>query len=529
MRRAGRRPPRAPQRGVVAAGHPRTAAAAVEILAAGGNAFDACLAAFLAACVAEPVLASLGGGGFLMARPQGKTPVLYDFFTQTPAHRRQPRELDFHPIVADFGTAQQEFHIGMGSMAVPGAVKGLFRVHRELGRLPMTDLVAPAVALAREGLRLNAFQSYIFDIVGIIFRSTPGALAVYGSRRDPARLVGHRELLRQPELADALEALAREGERLFYRGEMGRRLIRDSTEGGGHLVDADLRDYRVVKRRALRVDYRGSRLYTNPPPSSGGLLVAFALKLLEALPRGALDFGTAAHLEGLIWVMALTNEARIRHHADRPTAHLDAASLLDPGYLRHYRERVLGHPAARRGTTHISVIDAGDNMAAMTVSNGEGCGYVLPGTGIMLNNMLGEEDLNPHGFHRWQPGTRMSSMMAPSLLLLPDGRHVALGSGGSNRIRSALLQVVMNLADSGMDLRGAVHAPRLHLEGERLSVEGGFTPEQEGLLRGLAGQCEVWQGRNLFFGGAHSVLRDTGSGRLSGAGDPRRGGVARVA
>ena len=168
---------------MVAAGHPLTAEAGVQVLEAGGNAFDAALAALLTACAAEPVLASLGGGGFLMARPAGGRPLLYDFFTQTPRRRMPATELDFHPILADFGTAQQEFHIGLGAMAVPGTVKGLFQVHRELGRLPMSALVEPAIACARRGLRLNRLQAYIFDIVGIIYRSTPAALAVYGSRR----------------------------------------------------------------------------------------------------------------------------------------------------------------------------------------------------------------------------------------------------------------------------------------------------------------------------------------------------------
>ena len=137
----------------------------------------------------------------------------------------------------------------------------------------------------------------------------------------------------------------------------------------------------------------------------------------------------------------------------------------------------------------------------------------------MLNNMLGEEDLNPGGFHRWPTDVRMASMMAPSLLHLPDGRHVAFGSGGSNRIRSALLQVVLNLLDSRMDLRAAVHAPRLHLEGERLSIEGGFHPGQLEVLRDCAKECEVWENRNLFFGGAHSVAYHPATGRIAGTGD----------
>ncbi|HEY5791293.1 MAG TPA: gamma-glutamyltransferase, partial [Gammaproteobacteria bacterium] len=269
-------------RGIVAAGHPHTAAAAGEILAAGGNAFDAVVAAHFAACVAEPVLASLGGGGFLLARTAAGTELLYDFFTHTPLRRRPRRELDFHPILADFGTATQEFHVGMGAIACPGTVKGLFRIQRELGRLPMRRLVEPAVALARGGVRVNALQGYIFDIVGAIYREDPAVCALYAPASTSARLARRGERIRQPLLADTLETLAREGEALFYRGELGRRLVADCRERGGHLTLDDLARYRVMRRRPLELLYRGARVLTNPAPSAGGMLIAFALRLLEA-------------------------------------------------------------------------------------------------------------------------------------------------------------------------------------------------------------------------------------------------------
>lgn len=508
--------------GVVAAGHDLTAQAAEWVLREGGNAFDAALAAHLAACVTEPVLASLGGGGFMLARAAGRDPLVYDFFTHTPRRRRPPEELDFRPIVADFGTAQQEFHIGQGTIATPGFVKGVFQIHAELGSIPLREIVAPAIQYAREGVALNALQAYIFNIVRPIYTATPAARAIYGSSRAAGRLLGEGESIVQMDLADALEALAAEGQGLFYRGEIAQRIHQASRTGGGHITLADLEAYRVIRRPPLQLEYRGARVITNPPPSSGGILIAFALELLREARPAAWGFGRYPHLRLLAEVMALTNQARV----DALASEQGADRLLDPVLLERYRAQVLRRTQALRGTTHVSVMDARGNVASMTVSNGEGCGSIVPGTGIMLNNMLGEEDLNPQGFHRWAPNRRMSSMMSPTLIERSDGALIATGSGGSNRIRTALLQVLVNLIDFGMDVEPAVVSPRIHLEGGRLSVEGGFHPgEVMALIRDYPDH-QLWEGLNLFFGGAHTVVR--GNGGFAGAGDPRRGGAARV-
>ena len=508
--------------GVVAAGHELTAQAAESVLRDGGNAFDAALAAHLAACVTEPVLASLGGGGFMLARPAGGDPVVFDFFTHTPRRRRPPEELDFRPIVADFGTAQQEFHIGQGTIAAPGFVKGVFRIHAELGSMPLREIVAPAVRYAREGVMLNALQAYIFNIVRPIYTATPEARAIYGSPRAPGRLLGEGESIVQADLADTLEALAVEGDGLFYRGEIAQRIHQASRTGGGHIALEDLEAYRVIRRLPLQLAYRGARVTTNPPPSSGGILIAFALGLLHKARPAAWGFGSYPHLRLLAEVMALTNQARVEALATGR----GADRLLDPTLLGRYRDQVLRRVQALRGTTHVSVMDARGNVASMTVSNGEGCGSIVPGTGVMLNNMLGEEDLNPQGFHLWAPDRRMSSMMSPTLIERGDGVLIATGSGGSNRIRTALLQVLVNLIDFEMEVGPAVVSPRIHLEQDRLNVEGGFRPDEVADLIRDYPDHQVWEGLNLFFGGAHTVVRRAGG--FAGAGDPRRGGVARV-
>ena len=187
---------------VVAAGHEATVGAAEEVLRAGGNAFDAAVAAMAAACAAEPVLASLGGGGFMMACPASGSPRLFDFFVHTPRRAGRLDELDFYPIEADFGPVRQEFHIGRGTIAVPGFVAGMFRVHAELGSMPMRELVAPAVTLARDGVETTDFQAYLFSVVRPTFEATAACREIFGSRVRDGELVTAGERLRQPALAD---------------------------------------------------------------------------------------------------------------------------------------------------------------------------------------------------------------------------------------------------------------------------------------------------------------------------------------
>lgn len=512
--------------GIVAAGHEETVRAAEIILGEGGNAFDAILAAHFAACVAEPVLASLGGGGFLTALPHGGVPAVYDFFVQTPRSKRPAAQCDFRPILADFGTAQQEFHIGQGTIATPGMVKGVFRIHRELGSMPLARIVEPAIEIARRGVVVNPIQAYIFSIVHPIFTATPEAREIYGTGGPEGRVAEQGTILRQPQLADTIERLAVEGEDLFYREEIAASIVDHCRHGGGHLTADDLEHYDVVKRDPLQVEFAGARLMTNPPPSSGGILIAFGIELLKSGLQSGGSLARPAYLALLADAMALTNKARVDVLARQQEAGAPSDSVLSPNFLRVYQDEIVGRAEALRGTTQMCVIDGEGNVASMTVSNGEGCGSIVPGTGIMLNNMLGEQDLNPDGFHLWQENQRMTSMMAPSIIRTREGAVVATGSGGSNRIRTALLQVISNLAHFNMEPADAVMSPRIHLEGNKLSVEGVLAPEEIAALISRYPDHEIWPERNLFFGGAHTIMRRDDT--YSGAGDPRRGGVCRI-
>jgi gamma-glutamyltranspeptidase/glutathione hydrolase len=508
--------------GVVAAGHEQTARTAQIILQEGGNAFDAIVAAHFSACVVEPVLASLGGGGYLLAHSEKRKNVVYDFFVQTPQQKKHPDNIDFYPISADFGTAQQEFHIGWGSVATPGTVKGLFAIHKDLCTMPMRELLHPAIALAKEGVVVNGFQAYIFEIVHAILTATPASRKIFCSQNSE-RLITEGELHQQTQLADCLDALSFEGESLFYQGEIAQLIMQASEHSGGHLGLNDLSSYQVNKSAPLELNYRDTTILTNPPPSSGGILIAFALKLLEEINFKHVDFGSVQHLDVLAHVMALTNKVRLDEHFNDSIQHT-GRHLLDPDFLSLYKQQIYKRAQVTRGTTHISVMDKLGNMASLTTSNGEGCGHILNGTGIMLNNMLGEEDLNPRGFHKWTCNQRMTSMMSPTLAFSGHGQRIALGSGGSNRLRTAILQVLVNLTDFDMPLDEAVNSPRIHFENDLLSIEKGFDHSQIELLCRHYTKNTLWKERNLFFGGTHAVMEQ--QGKFSGIGDPRRGGSA---
>lgn len=517
--------------GIASAGHQKTAQAATQILEAGGNAFDAAVGAGFAACVAEAVLASLGGGGFLLAHSNkasaGQQNILYDFFVQTPQSSPAGKKLDFYPIQADFGPTTQEFHIGLGSMATPGVVAGFFKVHEDLGSIPIKEVLQPAINLAREGVKVNPFQEYLFGVVAPIYEATHEATRVFGSPNQAGKRVGAGEVLRYPSLALTLEALSAEGPRIFYEGEIAGRLIKLCNEGG-LIIEKDLQDYTAIKRKPLKWHYRGHRMLSNPPPSSGGILISFALELLEARSLDPKSFSETETLRALIEAMALTNQARLEALAQDPHWEEACQTLQQKAFVEKYRQELLGKIKAPRGTTHLNVMDRQGNAASLSLSNGEGCGHVLPGTDIMLNNMLGEEDINPQGFHHYPAGTRMVSMMSPSLSFARDGKVLALGSGGSNRIRSAILQVLKNCVDHGMSLSEAVRAPRLHFESGLLSVEPGFEPKALGEILEKYPNYHLWEELNLFFGGVHVVSMDSPN-NFSGVGDLRRhGGVAFV-
>jgi len=499
----------------VACGHPETTRAAASVLERGGNAVDALIAAAWTACVAEPMLCSPGGGGHALVRMRGRAPVVADFFTQTPSARRVEGQ-DFYPIQGNFGSDVQEFHIGLGAAAVPGMVAGLFAMQQRYATRTMADLVEPAVTLAHEGVALNAVQAEALRILEPIVRTDDASARMFGlaSASAPLPAVGNRT--RNAELGDFMTSIAHQGAQSFYAGDIAARIAGMSASQGGHLSLLDLQRYRVRWRRPMQWRLNGdTRVWSNPPPAFGGLMVALMTQALGRRMVSGTRFGSRRHLEALLEAMRLSQDQR--GELERPEC-LSSSRVL----MRAFRHLGQTHHLTARGTTQISIRDRAGNLAGTTVSNGEGCGRVVAGCGFMLNNMLGEEDLNRLGFENWPRNRRLSSMMAPTLVE-HAGMRIMLGSGGSNRIRTAIAQVLCNVMHFGMDLQQAVDAPRLHLEGDVLSLERaapGWDETADAWLGTAFPDARRWVGRSLYFGGVHAVTDD------DQAADPRRLGAA---
>jgi gamma-glutamyltranspeptidase / glutathione hydrolase len=472
--------------GVVAAGHPESAEAGAAVLRAGGNAVDAAVAAVLASFAVESPLTGLGAGGFMIVHDGGETTLL-DFFVAAPGLGGAARTAELAPVDVVFDAETvQTFYVGPVSCGVPGTPAGLVEALRRWGSMPLAELAAPAVRLAREGAPVNHEQAYILRILEPIHARLPGTRELYAPG---GRTLGAGEIFRFGDLAIALELLAAEGVAPFYRGEVAEALSDFAIGGGGTLGRDDLAAYEVVEREPAHAAFRGTEVLTNPPPSAGGTLIVHSLGTLERL-------GSTSGPEQLVAAMEAADDLR--------------ADLLG-------------------STTHISAIDANGMCVAVTCSNGSGSGVLVPGTGVILNNMLGEEDLNPRGFHSIPAGERVPSMMAPTVVLRDGEVVLAVGSAGSARIRSAILQTVVRVVEQGMSPAEAIAAPRLHAEGGVVQAEPGIEESALARLetRGLtvARRPEI----NLFFGGVQAVARDPGTGALSGGGDPRRGGAVAYA
>ena len=505
-----------PSKNIVAAGDINTALAVKEVLEKGGNAFDGAVAGVFAAYMAEPALTSPAGGGYLMAYDGRGEPILYDFFVESvPKREKKP---DFFPIEVDFGDETQIFHIGMGSVAVPGTVKGLLKVHSERGNLPLEEVLKPAIRYSSEGIYLSPVQAKFVKLLEKIFTATEEAKKIFAP---DGELINERKLYRNRDYTEFLKLLSEEGERAFYHGEVADRIDNLSRERKGLIRKEDLERYEVLKREPLKISYKGYEVYLNPPPSAGGILVAFALLLLNG--ENLTDFGSLKHISTLAEVLYTVKLFRERF-ADR---------LLREGNITEYLNREDFVTTFKRiakellnlwgNTTHLAVSDKEGNVVSITTTNGEGSGYVIPGFGVMLNNMLGEEDLNPEGFFKWKPYTRLPSMMCPTMVFKDGELLYAFGSAGSNRIRSVITQMVLNLVDFKMGPKNAVEVPRLHVENGTLYLE---PPLGESFLNELEKMFKVvrFREKNVFFGGVQMVAPPLGTG----AGDPRRGGVVLV-
>lgn len=513
-----------PKKGAIAAGDELTAQAGYEILKSGGNAFDGAIAATLMSFVASSTITSMGGGGFMISCHHGKNISLLDFFTETPLQKRSANVIDFFPVMVDFGDKSQKFHVGKGTMATPGNLAGLFHIHKKYGTIPFIELATPAMEAAKKGVVLHKQTKYQADILEPILSLSDIGRQIY-TNNDKIRGLGQSYKL--PFFSDFLEYISKEGPREFYEGEISEKISKDSYDHGGHLTRDDFLNYKVIERKPLDFKYRDYQVLTNPPPNSGGPLINFTLSLLDQFRLDKAKWGSADHLSLLSHAIEYTSMARQNIFIENRYSKEVMKMLFEENFYQSILQSLKKENRKSGNTTHVSIADEDDNFVSITTSVGEGCGYYIPGTHIMMNNMLGEEDLNPEGFHEWQPRKRLSSMMSPTLLLKNKQPIAALGSGGSNRIRSALVQAISNFVDFEMPPDESVNSPRIHWEDNHLDVEPGFDMDIIERLHLPQGARKIlWSEKNMYFGGVHGIFKDK-SNNLIPAGDRRRVGAIR--
>ncbi|HET8601023.1 MAG TPA: gamma-glutamyltransferase [Segeticoccus sp.] len=504
------------RRAAVAATSPLAAQAGLDLVHAGGNAVDAAIAAMGVAMVTEPGVVSPMGGAFLNVWPVGGDPVVVDGSVEMPG-RGLARERfggGLREITTSYGGGIT-IQAGHGSVATPGVFACFQEAHDRYGSAPWAELLAPAVAAAERGFPLGTAAASYLAITHDTLFGWDDETHAFLSRPDGA-VVEAGDVLRSPELASSLRTIADHGADAVYTGELGRVLVEDMEQRGGLVTAADLTAYRAVVRPALTTRLGAWRLATNPPPSIGGPVLTALLRLLgdEPAPEVAR--------------VAAVQRAVLGYRRDR----LDVAPDLEAAGRELLevvaRGGLAGLPTSS-STAHVSVVDEDGTACAVTASAGYGSGATVPGTGLMLNNCLGEPELNRRGLHALAPGTRLASNMAPTTAVGAAGDRLAIGTPGADRITTALMQVLHAYCVEGADLQQAIDAPRLHISfpGGQPRVE--FEQDAR-LAAGLAGSglpVVAHPSTSMYFGGVGAALR-SGQSVLSAAADPRRAAATAV-
>jgi len=490
----------------ISGGHQKTIEAAEIILRQGGNAVDAAIAAYLVSFIAEPCMASIGAGGFAMIN-NGSDVRLIDFFCQTPISKTPVERQDFYPITVDFGNTTEDFHVGKGSIAVPGAVAGIFKMHELYRSLPISVIAEPAIQWAKEGIQIDRFQAYDLTLLESIFAIAPKGKELFFG--DDGNLKKEGDSIAMHGYADFLDALVIEGRDLFYKGEISAKISADLAEGG-HLNRTDFEQYEARVRKPIHFTFMDHEVHTAGFPSVGGMI-------LSSILNGFQDDVSGRHLHPLTMdhfqqlVKTFGEVQKLDSNPVKLAAHLfNQFGIQTPA--GDHRGSKWG------GTSHFNVVDRNGMTVSLTTSIGEGSGYFVEGTDMQMNNMLGEEALMPNGFHNWTSNCRLQSMMSPTIITNNRGNTLkSLGSGGAGRIPYALAQSLIYSLYFNQNPQQSVDLPRIHLKGNIVECESGFEAAELELPN-----LNVWDSSSLFFGGVNSVTFQ--KGRYVGAADQRRYG-----
>lgn len=484
--------------------------AATEIAELGGNAVDCGIAASLCSINTQPGVCALAGGAFVTIWHPDESPITIDGNVAVPGIGLPP-DTRTHPesVSLDYGGGITTL-VGTSSVATPGTLAALFLASQRYGCLPWRELMQPTLRAIRDGFPLAQACHYYLGYAGdVIFgRSADGHGALHD---DSGRLLDAGAAIFIPHLADCLAAIAEEGDRIFYEGEIGRTLVDHVASGGGRLTMEDLRAYTPDVRDSLLIDVGQWQIGTNPLPAIGGVNLA---AMLHCFGTDPIEGWTHEHLQRLVETQNAVMTCRKQH--------LDTADeVSEPALemLNLARNGELASRYASGSTVHTSSVDDNGLACAITASSGYGSGEMPPGTGLWLNNCLGELELNQQGLDAGPPGKRLPSNMAPGCARFP-GKVLAFGSPGADRITTALHQFLVNFLQRDIDLGTAVALPRIHLKIDGATRDVAFEPGIE--MPELEFDVTRFDEINMYFGGVVAALYDNGG--FEAAADPRREG-----
>jgi len=541
---------------MVAAAHPLAAEVGIRILRGGGNAVDAAIATAFALNVVEPDAGGIGGGGFLVLFDTAGNSIRTIDFREWAPSRLQPQD---YMVNGEF--RKKALQYGGASIGVPGMLKGMKAAHSLHGRLPMKNLLRPAIELAKNGYPITEKMSLLLEKKADFLSKNEAAsrLFLVDGKPMPA---GH--ILVQPDMAQTLEAIALDGLSAIYGGSGAKRIAEAAQDAGGALSARDIASYKTTIREPVSNRYRQHEIFAMGPPSRGGIVILQALKILEPHAISSMNPKSPEFLALLIGALFESYQSGDRYVADPATTEIALEDLLSDGWSDAARERI-GIPLVPPGkvlsvsppeslprspgteavvddsgnTTHLSVIDRDGNAVAltMTLNYHFGSGIVVPGMGILLNNELDDFSLAKGHINVPAPGKIPRSNMTP-MVVLRNGKTVAtLGSPGGGRIPAALVNILLHKIDFGMHLDDAIEAPRLYvdLSGERILYESRIS--RDALLEALrilgdpliTYQLEEKPAFDRYFGGAQGVWLEgnEASGLIfQGGADSRRDGVA---
>ncbi len=528
------------RKGMVVAQEPIAADVGLSVLKAGGNAIDAAVAVGFALAVTHPYAGNIGGGGFMLARLADGRSTFIDFREKAPGKATHDMYLDAS------GKPTRDSIAGWRASGVPGSVRGFELAHKKYGRKSWAELVQPAVDLAAQGFPVS--HSLMQSLKSTkLMAEYPESKRIF--LRD-GKYFDMGETLRQPELSRTLARIAKLGAADFYEGETARILAAEMAKNGGIVTLEDLKNYRAAERKPLEGDYKGYHVITAPPSSSGGVGILQMLGMLEKSGYEKTGAGSAASIHYVAEVMRRYYADRNEYLGDPDFVKNPIRQLLDPVYIRKRAESINrdhatsmdqiapGLPAGHESTetTHFSIVDADGNAVAVTytLNGGYGSGVTVPGAGFLLNNEMDDFAVKPgtpnmFGLVQGEtnsiaPGKRMLSSMTPTIVLKNDKPYLVLGAPGGSRIITAVLQVMLNVIDFGMNVQEAIDYPRFHHQWkpDKLEFEKGFSPDTIALLKAKGHNID--DARPVVVARVEAILID--NGWLQGGQDGRGSGKA---